>query len=166
MFLLFCYQKILNRKKVTHNKINFFSTLPLDLWKDVFLFLENAKEFSSVSQVCKTWHTAVYDLKFLQKLVKFHFKYQENSLKIRDYTELFVYGKKFVNFEDIPWKCVTCNKIPRKGSSQKITDEFPNFLEKVKYYLYYIAPFRNKVPFHEEIFVFWCGCTNIGNSFG
>jgi hypothetical protein len=144
-----------------------FRQLPQELWKEVFLCIENNSDFSSASRVCKSWHSVIYNKKFLQQLVKVTLGTDMGETQeFPSYIDAYKVAKKFNKFDDILWNCVHCKSAPRAHMSAKVTlPSSPTLLEKYTYYSSKIPRLRNGIPFRDEMLIFWCGCKyDIGNN--
>jgi hypothetical protein len=140
---------------------NFCRQLPRDLWKEVFLSLDNCEDFFVASKVCKTWHSTIFNKKFLQQLVKITIGIDlGDSQEFHRYIHVFKMARKFNKFDEIPWNCVLCNASPRDYMQDKKIrpSASSTLLEKLSYYSARNPYFRNKIPFWDDMLIFWCGC--------
>lgn len=74
--------------------------IPQDLWKEVFLWLESKNDYSSVSQVCKSWYKVVNDENFLKQIMLIRFGLKNSPIsKKRDLVQFISVALKFQRFE-------------------------------------------------------------------
>jgi hypothetical protein len=139
------------------------------LWKEIFIYLESSADFFSASVVCKAWHSAIYNVKFLRHLVQAKFGIDVgDSQEFRSYINAFKASVKFSSFDGIPWQCVLCKSAPRSTTREFYRlSSTATLLEKFVFYSQKIPSFRSGIPFRDEMMIFWCGCKyDTSNSYG